>query len=94
MCLRKYRFNKFYRRYLHCTASIYHSSAEVKVLNDKYDKFIVGSDQVWNYENNGEILLFVIDFVITDDEKFLIHQRFYSSVPKDLRKEYKYNLLK
>ena len=46
MCLRKYRFNKFYRRYLRRTASIYHSSTEARVLNDKYDKFIVGSDQV------------------------------------------------
>lgn len=93
MCLRKYRFNKFYRRYLHCTASIYHSSAEAKVLNDKYDKFIVGSDQVWNYENNGRDFAFLLDFV-TDDEKKISYSSSFglSSVPKDLRKEYKYNL--
>ena len=74
MCLRKYRFNKFYRRYLRRTASIYHSSTEARVLNDKYDKFIVGSDQVWNYENNGRDFAFLLDFVTDNEKKFLIHQ--------------------
>ena len=45
-------FEEFYTRNLKKTSKEYHSSIEAKELNDQYDKFMVGSDQVWNPENN------------------------------------------
>lgn len=63
MKLRKMRFDKFYKRYLRQTEKVYHSSKEAEVLNDQYDYFIVGSDQVWNPVCNGDDAAFLLDFV-------------------------------
>lgn len=63
MTLRKYRFNKFYAKYLRVTEKIYHSSKEAIELNTQYDYFIVGSDQVWNPICNGNDSAFLLDFV-------------------------------
>lgn len=35
---------------------------------------LIGSDQVWNYENNGRDFAFLLDFVTVMKKKFLIHQ--------------------
>src|SRR5690554_1984383 len=51
--VRKLRFNSFYKKRLRSTKEVFKTSNEVQVLNTKYDKFIVGSDQVWNWKNNG-----------------------------------------
>lgn len=63
MGIRAHRFNKFYKKYLSVTETLYRKSEEVKKLNSEYDKFIVGSDQVWNPENNGSDWSYLLDFV-------------------------------
>lgn len=63
MTLRKIRFDKFYKRYLRQTDKVYHNSNEAEELNDQYDYFIVGSDQVWNPICNGDDAAFLLDFV-------------------------------
>lgn len=68
LTLRKIRFNKFYRKYLIKTKKIYRTSGDASQLNDQYDFFIVGSDQVWSPENNGGDMAFLLDFV-NDNEK-------------------------
>ena len=63
MTLRKFRFNRFYKKNLKQTAKVYHNSKEAEELNDKYDYFVVGSDQVWNPICNGDDAAFLLDFV-------------------------------
>src|SRR5690554_3508158 len=43
MMKRKYNFYNFYKENLQCTNRCYASSCEVEELNEKYDKFIIGS---------------------------------------------------
>ena len=62
-------FRKFYAAHLHTTEKTYHSSQEASELNNRYDKFIVGSDQVWNYDNNGADWAYLLDFVTEDKKK-------------------------
>lgn len=63
MTLRKMRFDRFYKRYLRQTEKEYHNSKEAEALNDNYDYFVVGSDQVWNPICNGDDAAFLLDFV-------------------------------
>ncbi len=63
MTLRKMRFNRFYRNNLRATEKVYQSSQEAATLNDNYDYFVVGSDQVWNPACNGDDAAFLLDFV-------------------------------
>lgn len=42
------------------------SKEQLRILNHRYDKFIVGSDQVWNLKCQGHDSAFFLDFV--DDE--------------------------
>lgn len=69
MNLRKIRFNKFYKNNLKCTSKIYSTSNDAKSLNNDYFKFIVGSDQVWNYKNNGNDDAYLLSFVDDDSKK-------------------------
>ena len=63
LILRKSKFNRFYKRYLHTTKEVYHNSKKASALNPLYDCFVVGSDQVWNPVNNGNDTAFLLDFV-------------------------------
>lgn len=63
MTLRKWRFNRFYDQNLRKTEKVYHNSKEAEELNDQYDYFIVGSDQIWNPVCNGDDAAFLLDFV-------------------------------
>ena len=62
-------FEVFYNDYLHKTVKIYTSSEEVQELNNHYDKFIVGSDQVWNPKHNGGDSAFLLDFVSEEKKR-------------------------
>lgn len=55
--------NSFKRQYLNMTKKIFNSSNEMIVLNDQYDKFYCGSDQVWNAINTGADVAYFLDFV-------------------------------
>ncbi|NDY71992.1 hypothetical protein DO021_10750 [Desulfobacter hydrogenophilus] len=69
MILRKARFRSFYRKNLKQTSRIYTSPEEARELNHKYTKFIIGSDQVWNWSNNGRDEAFLLSFVEDDAKK-------------------------
>ena len=69
MSARAKGFDRFYADYLQKTASVYATSEEAKALSGAYDKFIVGSDQVWNPVNNGGDAAFLLDFVADDQKK-------------------------
>lgn len=63
------KFNSFYERHLHITEKVYTTSAEASVLNGVYDKFIAGSDQIWNCNNNGGDGAYLLDFVKLPENK-------------------------
>lgn len=89
MYLRKSRFSKFYKKHLRITPTTYSNSKEAAELNPKYDKFIVGSDQVWNPENNGHDMAFLLDFV--DDCKKVSYSSSFgiSSIPQPFLTDYR-----
>ena len=91
--LRKWRFKLFYNKFLKKTVQVYHNSAEATVLNDQYDRFIVGSDQVWNPVCNGYDAAFMLDFVEDGRKKVAYSPSFGMSViPDELKETYKKNL--
>ena len=69
MTLRKMRFDRFYRKHLRQTEKVYRNSKEAEELNDKYDFFVIGSDQVWNPACNGDDAAFLLDFVMDDRKR-------------------------
>ena len=93
MELRKYRFKKFYKNHLKTTHKIYHNSKEAEELNDKYDKFVVGSDQVWNPICNGYDSAFLLDFVKDRKKRVSYSPSFgMSEIANDLKRDYRENL--
>lgn len=58
---------RFREKYLAMTEPC-HNRASMKALNDQYDMFITGSDQVWNC-TNGINSNFYLDFVEDDNKK-------------------------
>lgn len=92
---RKRRFNKFYKAYLHVTKGEYRTSQEAAALNPDYDRFIVGSDQVWNPDNNGDDAAFLLDFVKDDKKKVSYSSSFgVASIDETHKDVFKNNLEK
>ena len=54
-------FDTFINRYLNTSRTVC-TQAELKALNDKYDLFITGSDQVWNLKWSGFDKAYFLDF--------------------------------
>ena len=73
------RFRCFYSRYLKTTAEVIDSPEKARELNSRYDKFIVGSDQVWNCTNNGGDTAYLLDFVEDDSKKISYSSSFGAS---------------
>lgn len=62
------RFAEFRRDMMRVSAQVYRSLSELKMANELYDVFIVGSDQVWNPEiakkcGEDSDLAYLLDFV-------------------------------
>ena len=85
--LRKARFKRFYKKYLKQTKKVYTTSQEASELNDLYDYFIVGSDQVWALENNGGDMAFFLDFVKDNKKKISYSSSFGLAKIEDKYKE-------
>jgi hypothetical protein len=64
---RKSNFVSFYKNNL-ITSKPYRSHSEIMEEPPIYDRYIVGSDQVWNYQNSGRDTTYFLDFV-KDKEK-------------------------
>ena len=87
--LRKMRFDSFYSEYLKQTKKVYRSSQEASELNEKYDFFIIGSDQVWALENNGGDMAFLLDFVVDDRKKVSYSSSFgLAKIDDDYKEKY------
>lgn len=79
------KFNKFYKQNLLVTEKVYSTCESVKELCTHYDKFIVGSDQVWNAEHNGTDLAYFLGFE-NDMSKTISYASSFGmdSIPADL----------
>ena len=82
-------FDHFYEENLSKTDREYHSSLEAKELNGRYDRFVIGSDQVWNPANNGGDMAYLLDFVDDPRKKVSYSSSFgISEVPEEYCKNY------
>ena len=86
---RKRRFEAFRKAHLRISAKEYHTAEDLKQALGVYDKFIVGSDQVWNPGNNGADTAFLLDFVPERNRKISYASSFGTdTIPDDLQSKY------
>lgn len=68
---RKFNFDSFRKLYLKMTPKTYKSSNSLAELNESFDCFICGSDQIWNLNcTNGIVPEYFLEFV--DDKKLKV----------------------
>lgn len=90
MTLRKIKFKRFYKNNLIWTTKVFSTSSEASSLNNKYRKFIVGSDQVWNIKNNGGDDAYFLSFVNDDSKKISYSSSFgVSVIPNEYEEVYR-----
>ncbi|SEI99035.1 Polysaccharide pyruvyl transferase [Kandleria vitulina] len=73
-------FEKFRKQYM-LINNEYIDTNSLKKLNEKYDCFISGSDQVWNLDCSGNNDSYFLDFVIDDKKKNSFSASFGSTNP-------------
>ena len=89
MQLRKHRFAAFRQANLKVSSREYRTSGELKAAAGEYGKFIVGSDQVWNPDNNGADTAFLLDFLDDSQRKIAYSSSFgVSEIPAGLKDAY------
>lgn len=89
MQLRKRRFAAFRGAHLKVSSCEYRTSGELGAATGGYDKFVVGSDQVWNPFNNGADTAFLLDFLDDPHRKIAYSSSFgISEIPADLKEAY------
>lgn len=65
------------------------NNEDLKSLNNQYDSFITGSDQVWNYDMRGFDKAYFLDFVEDSKKKNSYAASFgVSEIPEDLKSTY------
>lgn len=74
-------FNEFRHNYIKQSGCSYDKS-NISQVNNEYDSFITGSDQVWNMYLNGEDYTYLLDFVASDKKKIAYAASFgYTKIP-------------
>lgn len=61
--LKRSNGNKFRKQYLNISEKKFENFNELTELNDHFDFFIAGSDQIWNFENTKFDTTYLLDFV-------------------------------
>lgn len=89
MKMRQRRFNRFYKEFLHVSTQSYTNAEEATKAEPLYDMFIVGSDQVWCAENNGNDVAFLLSFIKDKQKKMSYSSSFgRDDIPEELCEEY------
>ena len=89
---RRFKFEAFRNKYLNLSDKIY-THGDLVNAEGAYDKFITGSDQVWNYGAHNFDKSFFLDFVTDKSKKYSYAASFgFSSLPAEYTDEYR-NLL-
>lgn len=87
---KKKKFNEFIKKYIVLTNPVDKKILNSNLFNNKYDFFITGSDQVWNYKITNLDGIYFLDFV---KEKHKINSYAASfginDIPKELKEIYK-----
>ena len=88
---RNRQFEGFFNRYLYNgEKEVIGTKEELKGINEKYDIFITGSDQVWNPGCNTGDMSFLLDFVDDNNKKYSYSASFGYFTEENLRdKAYK-----
>lgn len=86
---RKKQFKFFFKKYVVKTPNRYTQANELIAINEEYERFIVGSDQVWNPHHNGADTVYLLDFVTENKKKVSYSSSFgLSEIPIEFRNEY------
>ena len=86
---RNSRFRRFVARHLHLTRRRFYLSDDLNVLNDRYDAFIAGSDQVFGLRCTNFDTAYFLSFVADPAKKFSYAASFgFDQVPAPYRKVY------
>ncbi|MFR9556501.1 MAG: polysaccharide pyruvyl transferase family protein [Rikenellaceae bacterium] len=89
MEVRSRRFKGFFAENLKFTEAIYRTSESARELNTRYDKFVVGSDQVWNPRHNGGDTAYLLDFVDDHTKKISYASSFgFVETPSEVKERY------
>lgn len=87
--IKKKKFNNFIEKHIYITDRVNKEVLNSKIFNDKYDVFITGSDQVWNYKILKDST-YMLDFVNNNLKKRSYAASFgVSKIPFDLKSWYK-----
>ena len=82
---RRFAFGTFRKKFLNLTKSKYETSQQLAVIAGNYDKFIVGSDPVWNPTNVKFDWAYFLDFVTEASKKIAYAPSFgLSELPPDI----------
>lgn len=83
------KFNAFIENNCNLSQEKYNKK-NITEANNKYNKFITGSDQVWNLRLTGEDYNYLLNFVKDDNKKFSYASSFgYSEIPDEYRERCK-----
>lgn len=86
---RRKEFEKFYANHTIRTKRRYCRKEELEELNDEFDLFIAGSDQIWNPAHNGGDTAFLLDFVWNKSKTASYSSSFgLSELPDEYRNAY------
>ena len=89
MALRRFRFARFRRRYLRVSPSRAHTNEQAQAFNDRYDVFLLGSDQVWNPAHNGGDPAYLLGFAAPGRKKIAYASSFgVMHLPETICREY------
>lgn len=81
------KFDEFRLNYVNLSKEIYNKE-NIADSNNIYEKFIVGSDQVWNTQLTGNDFTYYLDFVKEAKKKNSYAASFgYSELPKEIKSE-------
>ncbi len=69
-------FDEFNKKHVKFSNKIYKSNDEIKQNMPIYDKYIIGSDQLWNYNINGLDTTYFMDFVDDKSKVFTFASSF------------------
>lgn len=86
---KKNKFKLFIKKYIILTNPVTKDILKSEDFNNKYDFFITGSDQVWNYEITNLNDVYFLNFV-KDEKKIKSYAASFgvNSIPKELRPIY------
>ena len=90
--IRSSGFKKFRENYLRISRHHYSGDCEIRTCR-KYDRYIVGSDQVWNFDITNQSHAFLLDFVADSIPKYSYASSFGKSALSESEKSiFKYEL--